>query len=255
GEIAMASPSANGVGQIAIFFGRSTWPAGPIDTSTADILINGTDTSSSFGANISFTGVADLDGDGSAELFVPVSNAKKVYLFRGSELLKDLVPSIQKVMTTANASETFSDPAGSVFGTFLAVSNIDGVRRNLFIADSPIGKISYYAKNSAAGVVFDPTRQVFAVGPNSLGTALRSADLNGDGLDDLCSGSTTIAPALGTIVCFWSGLGMPTSPSGLIGGVTSYGSSMNVGDVVHDGQIDLLIGEPSNGNGRVELRY
>lgn len=263
-EIVMSSPSTGNVGQVVIFFGRlrADWPAN-VDTATANIVINGSDsTTFYFGTSVSFGGSPDdLDEDGKGDLFIPVINFKKLYLFSGATLMAGYTGS-QKVITCneTSATQLFYDAAGPSFGGSVAFSKMGG-KAALYVGDSGANKISYFERNALpATPPFGATQNAFATGSNAFAVALRAADLNGDGLGDLAAGSLTSNPVPGDVSLFFSGGSTyPPKAEAVLHGNPSFGMTLTPADVVKDAVAastpDLIIGEPNNGNGRIEIHF
>ncbi|MBS2026788.1 MAG: VCBS repeat-containing protein [Deltaproteobacteria bacterium] len=257
-DIVIGDPIDGAGGQIFVIRGRASWPAS-VDTSAADVIIDGVVPGSNFGNNLQHgtIGFPGFSGDTSNALVVPAASTNMVYLFKGSALMaKGQAATIADAMTTFT---TTTVPSNSRYGHALLAYDInnDGLE-DLLIADTGQPSHVFAYLQSGGTVVADPAASAYLGGsPTNFGYQMASGDLNGDGIADLVVGRgvTGNAQALNLFVGRAGGIPQGSGPDSAEYGDLQFGTDFAIGDVTGDGLPDIVVGEPDNGNGTVEVLH
>ncbi|MBX7097497.1 MAG: FG-GAP-like repeat-containing protein [Myxococcaceae bacterium] len=283
GEIAVAAPSESTPrGRIYIYKGRSqaNWNAakvgGVIPTSAANWIIEGpvqtATTVAYFGrARNGFAAVTDFDGDGRADLTIPgVSNlVNKMFLFTsaaisassaGTPLLTGDSPVANNALQTLSRVTSGSNGRAGQFNGY-SVSALGGVdllgstAADLAVGNVFDGFVDLHDSSTAGGFSSSPSLTVSCAA--GFGNAIRSADVNGDGKNDLAITETLGSNASGWL--FYARQGSFDTQCGggywtsRIQSSTANLVDMVFGDFDGDSKPDLAISDNNASPGKVSL--
>ncbi len=214
-DIAIGAPfgGSTGAGAVYVFLGRKQLSSRPdFVLQNPHPAVGSTDPENP--AFASSLAVADLNGDGYADLIVGSPNTSeasrtgRVYIFFGGPTLRD---------TPDLTLEEPAPQAGSAFGYALATGDLNGDGKN----DLAIGAIgASVGGRSRAGRVYiysggdtigpTPTATLDPPTPETggeFGTALAIGDFNRDGKPDLAVGAPGLARRAGRVLLYLGGIG------------------------------------------------
>lgn len=238
--------------------------------------------------------VGDFDGDGVSDLAVagaspaPGFVSGAVYVFYGASFTPPITIDLADPAESADLTIVATGPAAEGFGTALASGNIDGdADDELFIGafaattadgmggfppagvvDVLLGPLATSGIRDVTTVSGEPDLQFQGVGSptDSLGAALATGDVDGDGFDELAIGAPLSSGGEGSVylIDFQAGFGpfVTLPPAGPTPGIESFetaepgaelGRALAMGDVDADGLEDVIIGAPffDGGKGKV----
>jgi hypothetical protein len=241
-----------------------------------DLIVEGDFSSAeTYGSNERFgaaVAAGDFDGDGIDDLAVGApgeAGAGAVYVFRGSARGLSGLRKLTQGLTGADADE-----AGDRFGAALAFGRLTGLDQEVLAVGAP-GETNpgvWGAKpNSGAAYLFQqvdgllhrPTRLAPSLGGgygDEFGAALASADLDGNGKDDLAVGVPGASSDAGEVYVYqgrrptehpllWSEMAsrvqVVTRASAAAG--DRFGAALTIGDFSSVAGSELAIGSPGRG--------
>jgi len=250
-----ASGYSTSTGRVYIFYNDGSITS---LASTADVIITGEATSTSFGI---FLTAGDFNDDGKIDLAVGASSFStstgRAYIFYSNNGVYDSNSNL-----TGNFSETL--------GYSLAVGDFDDDGKSDLVVGNP-----YYMSNTGKIYIFYndgsfPTESDFAdiiitgeAVSSSFGANIAIGDFDLDGNDDLAIGAYRYTTYTGRTYLFYSDGSIPTAAASADGiitgeGVNNYfGYSLATGDFDSDGDDDLAVGAYgySSSTGRTYLFY
>jgi hypothetical protein len=216
----------------------STRGNGPAST---PLELDGPERGGEYGCTIDSAG--DLNGDGFGDLVVgqcdvdqaPGAGSAAYVFFGGPSGISATAPTVLPEPVQGIAFGYAAGSAGDV--------NADGYGD--LVVGSATG-VSYLYLGGPSGIGTVPTPLACA-GGNESGTAIRSADVNGDGWGDLVLGGYQ-ANGFDGNACVYLGTaaGLSSTPVALpgpaAGSGAAFGSAIGVGDLNADGYADVLVG-------------
>ena len=232
----------SGQGRVYIFSGDTGALLDTLDTPNPG-------PSGNFGAAVA---AGDFDGDGNADVAVgapsetiaPNSSTGRVYLFSGAD---------------GSLARTFVTDPGSAgeFGVALAAGDVNadahadiviGAWLGTFVGNIPVvGSYAYVFSGADGSQIRILQRPVYARDAK-FGSALATADTNGDGAADIIVGDPPDGPFVlaGSAYVFDGATGSLlwtlSMPPPVPAGTPSFGASVAGGDVDGDGKADAIIG-------------
>jgi hypothetical protein len=273
---------APGAGAAYVFYGPL--PAAPqMSALAASVRLTGDATlpGDRFGSAVE---VADVDGDGMAEVLVGASrhdtaggiDAGCVYLFRGGASLTSKGAELADMFFDGAATQdqlgatlTCGDLNGDghvdlVLASQLADPMVPTLQQNAGRVAILLGGAGLTSTPvSAAGVILNGV-----AAEDRFGASANVADVNGDGIDDLLVGAPLqdgVDVDTGRVYVFLGGAGLASGSADsahvVLSGLpthNSFGATIQTGDVDGDGIADILVGAPqadylNDGNGRAYL--
>jgi hypothetical protein len=207
----------------------------------------------------------DLDNDGYREIIIGAPGGHRVYVIAGGA---SLTGTLDLSLWPSPAAIVFDAPG---FGGAVASGDINGDGIYDLIIGQPTGDMTYVIKgrNGMPPAAFDIRLSGVDAG-DAAGTAIRLADLNGDGVTDLIvsapngDGPSNTRTDAGEAYLIWGGSGIATR-SFVNADVTFYGKDagghfsgiLASGDINRDTPNDLVSGSPSarGGAGTVDIYY
>lgn len=261
------------IGKVYIFFGdgTGTFDGGAIlSASNADIIISGQNASDFFGAAVH---LVDIDGDGRLDLVAGApginfagTNKGSVFIFLNQGGPNYFPTNTSSANCRIDGNQTFGE-----FGSYIASGDFDGDGRPDLAISAPLVDVGaalnagviYVFYNSGSPNYFpisatNANQTISAViMEEGFGTNIMAVDINNDGFVDLVVGSPLHSPSVtlisaGAVFIFLNnGLGgFPTSTTtasetmhGFQAGM-QFGYSLDIQDIGHDGDLDLLVGAP-----------
>ncbi len=124
----------------------------------------------------------------------------------------------------------------------------------IYPGDYTGGIYIFYGSYSPASATNPDFSMIGSAPMTTFGAIVDTADMNGDGIDDLIESSTYYNSSTGRIQIFFGGNDFPNTPDVVLYGstvpTTLYFAEMGVGDVNGDGIIDLVASSAGYGSGR-----
>ncbi|HMR41324.1 MAG TPA: FG-GAP-like repeat-containing protein [Ignavibacteria bacterium] len=233
--------NGNESGRAYVYFG------GPVMNNTSDIIFTGAAANDNFGYSVAAAG--DMNGDGFSDLIAGAygsdaagTNSGRVYLYNGGSDPDNIADA---VFTGDAANDNFGysvKSAGDMNGD--GFSEILAGALNNDAGGSDAGR-TYLLMNSLTGTDIADETFTGSAG-ESMGNSVSSAgDVNGDGYDDIITGSSEYNQAQGKVNLYYGGPSMDNTADVVFTGEASFqgfGYSVSgAGDVNGDGYDDVII--------------
>lgn len=263
GEVLYAS-DVDSDGYADLIFGNPSFEAGvvtlcagPFTSKSFDasgcLELEGDHESSEFGASL---GVYDFDADGSNEVIVGATEDQSVYLFsqddlNGGEASASVTPTFGR--TQAGAQVAAGDITGTGFGDLFVSDAASGSGQVFYFEDMNTDHVDY----QDADVVFEG-RSTGA----GLGSSLLVTDLEGDGHDDFCLGSSTDNVSgndSGAVYCYLSSattfsslaatVSVTSTANTILQGANAgdrFGTDLKVADLDGNGSVEVFASSPQH---------
>jgi len=232
---------SSSTGRAYIFYNDGSIPT---TAATADVIITGETTSSSFGYSL-ISG--DFNADGRTDLAVGASgystNTGRAYIFYNDGSIPTTAATADVMITGETTSNSFGSSLTS--GDFNADGRID-LAIGAYTYSANIGRTYiFYSQNGQMNTNVNLTGETTS---NYFGWSLISGDFNADGRTDLAVGASGYSTNTGRAYIFYNDGSIPTTAvtaDVIITGETtsnSFGISLTSGDFNADGRTDLAVG-------------
>ena len=252
-----ANSYSTSTGRAYIFYNDGSIPT---TAATADVIITGETTSSSFGVMLT---AGDFNVDGKTDVAIGASgytgSTGRVYVFYGDG-------SIPTTAATADVIITGSGTPG-YFGSSLTAGDVNADGR----ADLVVGATDFSNANGGAYIFYNDgsipttaaTADVIILGENGsqFGGAVLTGDFNSDGKTDFVVSGAQYVSSTGRVYLFYSQNGQVNTNFSISGEATGDNfseSALATGDLNSDGRTDLIVGARAYGSsdtGRVYIFY
>ncbi len=191
-----AIASVSGVGEVDVFFGRSSGFSGQIASSTANVKIGG---STGVGRSVAS---GDFNGDGKTDLLIGEQGSNRIYVFNGASSLPS---SVNLAAVNANVT-TINGPVATSFG--LSVASAGDVNKDGFddiLVGAPnanadagsayviLGRASFGASSVSAASVATKIFTGVSAGDHFGSTVSGVGDIDKDGFVDIAIGAQSLS--------------------------------------------------------------